>query len=321
MDTSIMTKFENYLLIVDEGVSSNSPIWKEFQKAHKGQEWHFTHLREAHPGIPDVEILDKLLVDSNTALLTSVRVLHMQALARGYRSFTLTEIGYLTHEALPGVHLPARPPQSVLQRLEPAYMHRSVTTIPSLLKRSLTERQLKRYRTARRRIRSYFGSAAAISKVSITIGMNPAASQGLCGFFMHIEGTSGVKGLHATEGYFHGPKGDLYGAASVVYALHELYLLQLEGKSTNLFIMEPAAYELSTKLVTISSKPGMNLHGVLQILLQNVTRVNLQLCRKGRCHDRMICKFDSLIQSVSNEVVVVNFDKIIENLSDFGLSN
>ena len=32
----------------------------------------------------------------------------------------------------------------------------------------LTEKQLKRYRTARRRIRSHFGSAGAISQVAVT---------------------------------------------------------------------------------------------------------------------------------------------------------
>ena len=45
-------------------------------------------LAARHPGIPDVEILDKLL-DGRTALLTRDRVLHNLTIDRGLRSFAV----------------------------------------------------------------------------------------------------------------------------------------------------------------------------------------------------------------------------------------
>jgi hypothetical protein len=46
----------------------------------------FVFLVTEHPGIPDIEILDKLL-DVRSALLTQDRVLHNLALGRGFQSF------------------------------------------------------------------------------------------------------------------------------------------------------------------------------------------------------------------------------------------
>ena len=56
-------------VIVDENVGRNTALWHEFQRVLGGQPWEYVFLSEAHPGIPDVEILDKLLQPS-TVLLT-----------------------------------------------------------------------------------------------------------------------------------------------------------------------------------------------------------------------------------------------------------
>ncbi|MBS0267022.1 MAG: hypothetical protein JSS02_34170, partial [Planctomycetes bacterium] len=48
-------------VVVDENVGRTSPLWLAFQKALGSEDWDYLFLAEAHPGIPDVEILDKLL--------------------------------------------------------------------------------------------------------------------------------------------------------------------------------------------------------------------------------------------------------------------
>ncbi len=45
-------------VIVDENVGRNTALWHEFQRSLGGQPWDYVFLSEAHPGIPDVEILD-----------------------------------------------------------------------------------------------------------------------------------------------------------------------------------------------------------------------------------------------------------------------
>ena len=59
----------------------------------------FVFLATEHPGIPDIEILDKLL-DTQSALLTQDRVLHNLAMGRGFRSFVHTSESGLTDRRL-----------------------------------------------------------------------------------------------------------------------------------------------------------------------------------------------------------------------------
>ena len=64
----------------------------------------FVFLVTEHPGIPDIEILDKLL-DVRSALLTQDRVLHNLALGRGFQLFVHTPESGLTDRRL--VHVSA----------------------------------------------------------------------------------------------------------------------------------------------------------------------------------------------------------------------
>ncbi len=189
----------NYRVIVDENAGPGSPLWHRFSAAMDVPLADCLMLKDSHPGIPDVEILDKLLT-AGRILLTADRVLHMQAIEQGNRSYTLNERGELTDRRLPGVQTTPLP-ASVHRNLLDDYHHRTSSDIARRLKGDLTEKKIKRYRTSRRRIRSHFGAAAAISRVSMTIG-SLATSRGLlCGFELNLSGNSGVPGLRASEGY------------------------------------------------------------------------------------------------------------------------
>jgi len=59
----------------------------------------FVFLATEHPGIPDIEILDKLL-DVRSALLTQDRVLHNLVIGRGFQSFVHTPESGLTDRRL-----------------------------------------------------------------------------------------------------------------------------------------------------------------------------------------------------------------------------
>jgi hypothetical protein len=65
-------------------------------------------------------------------------------------------------------------------------------SIASALKAGLNERALKKYRTRRRRIRSYFGSESNISQVALTVGAKMARQGHISGFFLGTAGYSGV---------------------------------------------------------------------------------------------------------------------------------
>ena len=111
-------------VIVDENVGRNSALWHEFQRVLGDQPWDYVFLGEAHPGIPDVEILDKLLQPS-TVLLTGDCVLHERAIQQGIRSYTLDQQGQLTRQRQPGVTVSGPLPQSVHTDLLDDYRHKA----------------------------------------------------------------------------------------------------------------------------------------------------------------------------------------------------
>ncbi|MBM4093751.1 MAG: hypothetical protein FJ276_30740, partial [Planctomycetes bacterium] len=187
-------------VIVDENAGPGTKLWQQFQQ-HAGEgEYEYLFLSESHRGIPDVEILDKLL-QPGVILLTGDCVLHMWALEAGCRSYTFNEQGQLTRGRLPQAQTKKPLPKSVHANLRDDYSQRREHNFMARLTTGFTDRQFKRYRTAQRRIRGHFGSAAAMSQVSVTVGSLPTSRGLLCGYVFHVAGNSGVKGLRASEGY------------------------------------------------------------------------------------------------------------------------
>ncbi len=66
-------------VIVDENVGPGSPVWEQFQRLFGETPVDYLYLKDVHRGIPDVEILDKLLSAENI-LLTGDCVLHRPAI-------------------------------------------------------------------------------------------------------------------------------------------------------------------------------------------------------------------------------------------------
>ena len=208
-------------------------------------------------------------------MLTGDCVLHERAIQQGIRSYTLDQQGQLTRQRQSRVKVSKSLAQSVHTDLQADYRHNADHEITGRLTSGLTEKQLKRYRTARRRIRSHFGSAGAISQVAVTVGSKTTRRGFLCGFVFQVAGNSGQKGLRATEGYCLPTAGDDNAACPVIHALRDLYLLQLEKVRTELFVIPPVSLELSHRL--LDSEAGEiteSLAGSLNCLLQAVQSKN-----------------------------------------------
>jgi hypothetical protein len=82
-------------VVVDECVGQESPLVGQLCERLGERPVKFVFLATEHPGIPDIEILDKLL-DVRSALLTQDRVLHNLAIGRGFQSFVHTPESGLT---------------------------------------------------------------------------------------------------------------------------------------------------------------------------------------------------------------------------------
>jgi hypothetical protein len=305
------------LVIVDEGIGPNTAIWGQFQRILGERPAEYLFLAEAYAGIPDVEILDKLL-GPETVLLTRDRVLHMRAIAHGFRSYTLNEQGQLTRRPLRGVRLP-KSPGSVHSELQDDYRYRPANDLPDRIKADLSEKQFQRYRTARRRIRSHFGSAAAIGQVSLTVGTQGTSRGVLCGFVLHVAGNSGVSGLRASEGYCLPADGLTDPACAIMHALRDQFLLQLDQVTTQLFVIPPLVRDLCQRLLE-PPEPAVPLHQAIGKLLQGVRGLTVHPCDKGRFFDAMQHKLERLRGGSSNEVTTVDFTQITANLLGGGSS-
>jgi len=301
-------------VIVDENAGQNSALWREFQRVLGGQPWEFVFLQETHPGIPDVEILDKLF-RPGAVLLTADLVLHARAIHQGIRSYTLNQQGQLTRQRQPGLKISKSLPRSVHTELQRDYHHQPDHDINRRLKLEMTEKQLKRYRTARRRIRSYFGSSRAITQVAVTIGSKTTRRGLLCGFAFQLAGNSGRGGLRATEGYCLTADSETSAAYPVIHALRELYLLQLEQIHTQLFVIPPGSLDLSRHLLSSKTVQTVEpLSSCLGSLLHQAFDLGLDPCVKGRFFDGMQRKLDRLDRTGSNELKSVDFTQLAESV-------
>ena len=89
-------------IVIDECLGPDSPLLANLSAQLGDHPVELVFLAASHPGIPDVEILGKLL-DGRTALLTRDRALHNLTIGRGFRSFAPSPDGSLTSRKLPEV--------------------------------------------------------------------------------------------------------------------------------------------------------------------------------------------------------------------------
>jgi hypothetical protein len=297
-------------IIIDEHLGMDSTILRLFQDLVANEDGVYLFIEKEHPGIPDVEILDKLL-QAGDVLLTCDIVLHARARDAGFQAYTIDEQQQLTQEPLQSLGALKPLPQSVYQELLDDY-RRPVHEHFSRMNGSLSEKQQKGYRTARRRINSYFGANAAIAQSSVTIGARSHGDVTLTGFSIRLAGNSGVKGQRGREGYyeFRGTT-DQTAAVPLLLAVRELYLLRLDQVATNLFVIPPETFQLAEQRQTEYECP---IREATRQLLLGLANVTITACTKGRFHDETNKKLASLSEKGSNEIQSVDYAQIARDV-------
>jgi hypothetical protein len=312
----MMSKGKDSLrVIVDAGVGSGGLLMRQAKAWLAPRRVEYCLLDEIHKGIPDVEILDKVL-GKNTVLVTKDRVLHNRALRKGFQSLTLDKNGRLTHRALPGIRLPKQEAASTEKELRADYV-REPSVLALKLKDGFSEKQFQKYRRRRRRIRSYFGSADNIAKASVTISSRRGRLGDLHGYVVHLAGKSGVKGLKASEGYCRAGDGRVDPCFCVMHALADLYLLELDDASVELFVIPPDSLSIIRSLLNGTGRERRVDSGhALGLLLAGLSDVKVYPCTKGRFHDVAERKLTQLMRSRTNEVVRINFADMVRRICE-----
>jgi hypothetical protein len=304
-------------VVVDEGVGPDSELIAQFRARLGERQVVFVFLAKEHPGIPDIEILDKLL-DGQSVLLTQDRVLHNLAIGRGFRSIIKTSGSGLTDHRL--AHVAARDRHLPVARgtLRDSYTHqadRDAQAITGCLSGFFSAHQLKQFRTKRRRIRAHFGSSDNILAVALTIGQRRTTQGIIGGYMLKVDARHGIKSLFpASESYFldRDCNEPLH---AICWALAHLFQLQLQVYPLTLYHLESAALARCAMLIADPDAPGSVVERMAGRLLAAVFKANATKCTKGRFFDRVNDKLNQLGKFVTNELVPFDVQAMAEALS------
>jgi hypothetical protein len=276
------------------------------------------HVAARHPGIPDIELLNKLL-DERTALLTRDRVLHNLAMGRGLRSFIPGPTGSLSDRKVPGLPRKTRLQPVASGGLRASYLpapDAEAQAIAGCLAGFLSEQQLKKFRTKRRRIRAHFGSLDNIAATAVTVGQIRTACGFVGGCQLKVDARHGVTSLSpASESYFLDCSPHQQPLHCIIWALAQLFVLQLQSRPTTLFVCDAAVMRQCADLAGGRPAGSSPTAHVTDRLLRAICEARVQGCVKGRFFDRMTAKLHRLAREGSNELVPINMEAITTALA------
>jgi hypothetical protein len=304
-------------IVVDECLGTASPLLAQLMQQIGDQPTEIVYLATRHPGIPDIELLNKVL-DGRTALLTRDRALHNVAIGRGLRSFIPGPTGSLSDEKVPGVlgRIGQPVPSGGLRESYLPKLNAEAQAIAGCVASFLPEHQLKKFRTKRRRIRAHFGSLDNIAATAITVGLIRTSRGVVGGYQLKVDARHGVRSLSpASEGYFLDCSLHQEPLHCVVWALSQLFALQLQGLPSTLFVCEAAVLRQCAHLV--GGHPVGNSPAALATdrLLRAICRARVQGCVKGCFFDRMRMMLHQLAREECNELVQINLQAVTRALA------
>jgi hypothetical protein len=304
-------------VVVDEGVGRDSELMVQFRDRLGERQVVFVFVASEHPGIPDIEILDKLL-DGRSVLLTQDRVLHNLAIGRGFRSMITTAESGFTDRRLPHVAAPDRHLPVARGDLRDSYAPQAdpeAQAITGCVSGFLSAHQLKQFRTKRRRIRAHFGSSDNILATALTIGQRRTPQGTIGGYMLKVDARHGVKGLFpASESYFV-DRDCNEPLQATCWALAHLFRLQLQNYPLTLYHLESAALARCAILIADRGAAVSVVERMAARLLAAVFRLDIAKCTKGRFFDRLSDKLTQLGKFAANELVPFDVQAVAEALS------
>jgi hypothetical protein len=305
-------------IVVDECFGPGTPLLPQLMQQLGAHPIEIVHLAVRHPGIPDIELLDKLL-DGRTALLTRDRLLHNLAISRGLRSFVPGPAGSLSDRRVPGV--PGKDKHQPVHSggLRGSYLPEpdaEAQIVAGCLAGFLSEKQLKKFRTKRRRIRAHFGSLDNIAATALTVGQIRTALGFVGGYQLKVDARHGVTSLSpASESYFLDRSARHEPLHSIVWALAQLFGLQLQSRPLTLFLCDAAVVQQCVDLA--AGRPGDSSAAAEATgrLLRAIRKARVHDCVKGRFFDRLTAKLDELARGDSNELVSIDMEAVTTALA------
>jgi hypothetical protein len=170
-----------------------------------------------------------------------------------------------------------------------------------------SERQLKQFRTKRRRIRAHFGAADNIAASALTIAHRRVPRGLIGGYQLKVDARHGVKSLDpASEGYFLDAAAGDTPLLAMCWALIHLVHLQLERYPLTIYHFDAAALARCNAVIADPDCAADAIERMAACLLAAVCRPKAVACVKGRFFDRAHEKLTQLAKFATNELVPVD---------------
>ena len=303
-------------IIIDEAFPDNRVDMVSKLLKNKGINYSsFYFISQKHPGMPDYQVIHFLLNES-TVFITTDRPLHNTVLKKGFKSFFFNGDNF-SSKTIKGV-TPIKLPPQIKKGLQPKTLYEEPKTEIRHLVLPSSEKNLKKLRTKRRRIRNYFGGTENMEMVAITISFNSFKSSALIGVRIKISSNTGVKALDASENYFREKFDPEYSEIiALCYAMILPIQLMLNHVKTILYFdtrtfEEPSKYQ--------SDETEGQYHYMYSKLIDSFSQIEFTPSAKGLFIERLRRKLNDLSMSNSNEIVKGNISEISSKIQQAGIA-
>jgi len=285
-------------VVVDESISESELARFRAYARRKGlrlTDWLL--VRERHTGMPDLEILHRLL-NADTILLTRDRPFHNTVLSKGLQSYYIDEYT-ITSRPLRHIRVDSDLPFITKDRpLRDNYAPASPSLRPLLLPESA--RGLKRLTTARRRIRNHFGGQENLDQVAVTVSWRPLGAACLIGLRVQVSSKIGLPAILATESYaLESLEGQERGPAALCRALVLIVQLMLHSLDVVIYHDQDKIPRPPADPDSLSSDGFASMFRKLQGCFERLAFVPVI---RGRHLEALRRKLGQLARGVTNEI-------------------
>lgn len=304
-------------IIIDEAIPNNQLDNISNLLEREGINYSsFYLIAKENQGIPDYQIIH-LLLNKSTIFFTADRPLHNTVLSKGYKSYYFNGDNFSpkTLKGIQTIKLPAQIKKDLQLR---DYNNEPKTEIRHLLL-PLSEKSLKKLRTKRRRIKSYFGGAENIEQIAITVSYKPSKSSMLIGIKFRISSNCGVKALDASESYISEKiKSENREIVALNYSLILAIQLMLNHIKTSIFF-DTQRFEDPQKYLYKENQDQYQF--MFKKLAENFKQIEFMPSAKGLFIERLRRKLEDLSISNNNEIVHGKIFEIENKIRQFYSDN
>lgn len=308
-------KMSKKQIIIDESFPNNQVESLSKHLKRKNIKYsNFYFISQKHPGMPDQQII-QLLLNKTTVLITMDRPLHNTVIKKGLKSFYFNGDNF-SLKPLKGVK-PIKLPPQVKKDLQPKAQYAEQKTEIRHLVLPKAERNLKKLRTKRRRIRNYFGGIDNMDMAAVTVSFESFKSSMLIGIRIKISSNTGAKALDASESYISEEvKPENRAIIAMSYALILPIQLMLNHVKTIIYydtrtFTEPDIFQSNGELNQYQF--------MYKKLLESFPKIEFQPSAKGFFIERLRRKLDDLSMFSSNEIVQGSISEMINEVQQFYL--